>query len=62
MLDRTRNLRLAWLLALALILVGGGLAAHRLTQSASRRTTNPCRSVVTNPDELCGMLNVTAPK
>jgi hypothetical protein len=53
--DRLRNLRLAWALTLS-------LTAHRLAQSGGGGSTNPCRSLVADRDELCGVLNVIAPK
>jgi hypothetical protein len=60
MRDHFRNLRLAWALALVLILVGGAFTAHRLAQPGGG-STNPCRALVTNRDELCGVLNVRLP-
>jgi hypothetical protein len=52
--------RVLWALALAPIVLGGALTAHRLARADHRGVADPCRTLVTSRDELCGVLSAPA--
>jgi hypothetical protein len=49
--------RALWLAAIAVIAVGAVLAAHRLSRPSHKRGTNPCHVLVTDPNEICAVLD-----